>query len=84
VAVRRVGTGVDLSMIYLGKVAKKSGSKLFVTINELGGTRSEFGPLKSVMVPEESPGVTYQKGDRVVVAQIGAYKEDLVVIGKLN
>lgn len=71
-------------MIYLGKVARKAGSKLFVTINELGGTKAQFGPLNSVMVPESEPGVTYEKGDRVVVAQIGAFKEDLVVIGKLN
>lgn len=71
-------------MIYLGKVARKQGSKLFVTINDLGGSKSQFGPLNSAVIPESEPGVTYEKGDRVVVAQIGASKDDLVVIGKLN
>lgn len=71
-------------MIYLGKVARKQGSKLFVTVNDLGGAKAQFGPLNCVVIPESAPGVTYEKGDRVLVAQLGAFKEELVVIGKLN
>jgi hypothetical protein len=95
-------------MIYLGKVVRVQGTKLYVTINELGGTKNQLGPL-SCIVPsikklgletEEISGHThkfpdvitppaklvlnyYNKGDRVVVGQIGKIKEDLVVLGKL-
>lgn len=90
-------------MIYLGKVARINGNKLFVTINELGGSKSQFGPLPFIAnTTEIGPLSTqtaeahthtinkvtvaanfFEKGDRVVVAQIGAVKEELVVLGKL-
>jgi hypothetical protein len=90
-------------MIYLGKVVRTQGSKLFVTITGLGGTKSQFGPLSFIangieigpLTTQTADGHThsinkfdiaadyFQKGDRVVVAQIGFVKEDLVVLGKL-
>jgi hypothetical protein len=92
-------------MIYIGKVTRVQGTKVHVTIEELGGD-APFGPL-NVVVPAPADtslttatangpdphthGLTlagdvsdyYSKGDRVVVAQIGAIKEDLIVIGKV-
>jgi hypothetical protein len=90
-------------MIYLGKVVLIQGNKLFVTINDLGGSKNQFGPLPYVANGIEIGPLTtevadshthtidqfdiaadyFQKGDRVVVAQIGSVKDELVVLGKL-
>lgn len=93
-------------MIYFGKVTRVIGSKMYVTVNDLGG-KDEFGPLRFVanvtkLGPEETSYVTneadnhthtidkidvpsniFNKGDNVVVAQIGNFKDELVVLGKL-
>lgn len=90
-------------MIYQGKVVRVQGTKLFVTISDLGGSKSEIGPLSYLANGIEIGPITtqtasshthtinkfeiaadyFQKGDRVLVAQIGSVKENLVVLGKL-
>ncbi len=69
-------------MIYLGKVVRVKGSKLFVTASSLGGS-NQFGPLNALDTPEQEVGIKYKKGDRVLIVQLGLVKEDLVVIGKV-
>ena len=69
-------------MMYLGQVVRVVGSKLFVTAPSLGGT-NQFGPINALDTPEQSVGIKYAKGDRVLVAQLGSVREDLIVIGKV-
>jgi|1048.fasta_scaffold35022_3 hypothetical protein len=112
-------------MIYRGTVTRVAGTKLYVKVPELGGTK-EFGPIDSIQAKQPTivnntvalvtngtaltsdsggePAHThtdaahthpivahnhtvtnthYNKGDKVIVAQLGAIPENLVVLGRL-
>ena len=99
-------------MIYRGTVTRVSGTKLYVKVPQLGGTK-EFGPIDCIrakqptIVNNTAPSSTgsasgpeahthsiafhnhtvtnthYNKGDKVIVAQLGAIPENLVVLGRL-
>ena len=99
-------------MIYRGTVTRVSGTKLHVTVPELGGT-NEFGPIDCIqakqptIVNNTAPASTgsasspeahthsiafhnhtvtnthYNKGDKVIVAQLGSIPESLIVLGRL-
>lgn len=114
-------------MIYYGTVTRVAGTKLYVKVPDLGGTKKEFGPINCIQAKQPtivnntaalitggtaltsdsggSPAHThtdaehthsivahnhtvtnthYNKGDKVVVAQVGAIPESLVVLGRLN
>lgn len=80
-----------MSAIHLGTVTRVDGTRLYVKVPSLGGDR-QFGPLSSVIlrygenapVLGDSPYTYYQKGDRVVVGQVGNVKENLVVLGRIG
>ena len=101
-------------MIYRGTVTRVAGTKLYVKVPELGGTK-EFGPIDCIQAKQPTivnntapsstgsaagaPGTShthsiafhnhtvtnthYNKGDKVIVAQLGAIPENLVVLGRL-
>ena len=76
------------SVLYYGTVTRVDGDKVYVRIPALGG-KEQFGPLSSVILryinaDNEEADTTYDKGDRVVVGQIGRVKEDLVVLGRVG
>lgn len=88
-------------MIYLGKVTRVSGKKVFASVPALGG--GPFGPLNVIAngiklnalqtsiasshshtITSEIIANNYKKGDRIVVAQVGNVKEDLIVLGRID
>lgn len=77
----------DMTVLYIGTVTRVDGDKVYATVPALGGD-DQFGPLSSVILRYVDAGTTrytsYQKGDRVIVGQIGRIKEDLVVLGRIG
>lgn len=75
------------SPIYYAVVTKVAGPKLYVRVPALGGD-ARFGPLNSVILLYKEDSVDqetfYEKGDTVIVAQVGRVKEDLVVLGRIG
>lgn len=75
---------MDSAVLHFGTVTRVDGDKVYVTIPALGGDE-QFGPLSSVILRYGTDEYTYyQKGDRVVVGQIGRVKENLVVLGRVG
>ena len=74
--------------LYYGNVTRVTGTWLHVTVEDLGGD-ADFDPLPAVisLCPDEGDVMretVYEKGDRVVVGQVGRIKEDLVVLGRIG
>jgi hypothetical protein len=82
-------------MIYEGTVVRVAGARLFVKVPDLGGG-FQFGPVPAVSLwyeyqADTDPGggamveasTYYKKGDKVIVAQVGSVKENIVVLGRV-
>lgn len=65
--------------ILRGTVDEVADGGVYVSIPTYGD--STFGPLESVQ--GDTPP-TYVAGDKVLVAQVSRYKEDLIVLGKIG
>lgn len=75
-------------MIYYGTVTRVHNNHLYVKIPALGGN-AKFGPLNAVILlyrdaVNDVQETEYEKGDRVVVGQVGHIKEELVVLGRVG
>ena len=101
-------------MIHRGEITRVDGTKVYVKVPELGGSK-EFGPIDCIRAKQPTivnntapsstgsaagaPGTAhthsiafhnhtvtnthYDKGDKVIVAQIGVVPENLVVLGRI-
>ena len=80
---------IENAVIHFGTVVRVEGDKLYVQVPALGGN-DQFGPLTSVILryidsgSEQIRDTYYEKGDRVIVGQVGRVKEDLVVLGRVG
>lgn len=78
----------DNTILYFGHVTRVVGDVVYLEIPALGGD-GQFGPVSAVILrykdaADEEQDTYYEKGDRVVVGQVGRVKEDLVVLGRVG